>query len=101
MTPLAWLADAAQEVVVPTGEHDLMWIIGVLIVTAPGIIAAIVAILNRRDGKAIKGHVVNGRTDPLRTDLDRVLIKLNDVHDTLTDHGGRLNSIESHLRRHR
>lgn len=96
---LAWLADAAQDVAVPSGEHDALWLIGILIVAAPGIIAAIAALLNRRDGRAIKSQVVNGHEDPLRKDLDRVLDKLNDVHDTLTDHGGRLNSIEASLRR--
>lgn len=85
--------------ILPWNPDSWMDVVALLVVAAPGIIGAIVAMLNRRDGKAIKGQVVNGHTDPLRSDLDRVLLKLNDVHDTLTDHGGRLNSIESHLRR--
>ena len=95
-----WLAETTEQVIT-AGEHDIGWIVGVFIITIPGIIAAVVALLNRRDGRAIRSHLDDGHKDPLRSDLDRVLEKLDDMHTTLTDHGERLNSIESHLRARR
>lgn len=62
-------------------DHIIVGIILILVAAVPAWIAA----KNHKGIKKIQDQVVNGHPDPLRSDLDKVMLKLSETSDKVDD----------------
>lgn len=77
----------------PINVDDWLDILGLVIVGLVIVAAATLPVIfTRRDVGAVKEQVVNGHLEPMRTDLDRVLTKLDNL-------AGKVGKIDGHVER--
>lgn len=100
-----WVAQSVGELAdQPAAGKEWVWLFGVLIVTAPGVLAAWWARQAKAESKTTNKQVVNDHVDEpvLRVDIDskhsELLEAVGGVKAVLVEHGNRLGSIEEHLR---
>jgi hypothetical protein len=106
-----WITQSVGDLAEPTPGKEWVWLVGLLIVTAPGVLAAFWARQAKGESKATNKQVINDHQEQpvLRVDIDEkhetVIAKFDELNcqvaafgAVLREHGDRLESIEDHLR---
>jgi hypothetical protein len=117
---LDWVAQSVGDLAEqPTPGKEWVWLVGLLIVTAPGVLAAWWARQAKSESRATNAQVINGHGDApaMRVELDEKFADLKSdvagvkadvasvkgevagVKAVVTEHSNRFESIEEHLRK--
>ena len=111
MRVLDWITQSVGDLTEPTPGKEWVWLVGLVIVTAPGVLAAFWARQAKGESKATNKQVINDdeKQPVLRVDIDEKhdesMAKLAALGEQMAgvvavqaEHGARLESIEDHLR---